>query len=59
MPIEENLQPQLPPPNYYLKVPFRTLVQTSVCILSFNPNNLAPNLVNENEEQKEDFPAFK
>jgi len=41
MPIEENLQPQLPPANFNLSTSLRTLVQTSVNILEFNPSNLS------------------
>lgn len=41
MPIEENLSPQLPPPNYKKNFVQKTLVRTSLPIYSFDEENIA------------------
>ena len=39
MPIEENLSPQLPPPNYKKNQTQKALVRTCQSILRFDPQN--------------------
>ena len=64
MPIEENLSPQLPPPNYKTNFVQKGLVRTYRSITEIDEENVSPNQLGsdyhcDDNEDEIDFPAFK